>query len=145
MANRLLSNRIYTNRKDRKVIHAVVAIGGTGAPTLNAGKSPGVLSVTRNSAGKYTFVFGTSQNGANVLDPYYEFSGLSCTFDTTGASNANPAAPVVSVINDASATPATCAVQIICQKFTATSGDAADPASGEKMLIDFVFIDSSAP
>jgi hypothetical protein len=142
MANRMMANRVYTGQKDVKIINAVVAIGAAGAPTLNAAKSWGVASVAHGTAGKYVFTFGVLQNGQLILDTYRELQGVLAHFDTTGAAGASPAAPIVNVYSDLSATFGTSTLGIVCQ---AVGGVQTDPASGEILLVQFMFSDSSAP
>lgn len=54
-------NRLYNQFRlalEKRIVdlYAQVAIGATGAPTLNLSKSKGIASITRNSAGLYTIV-----------------------------------------------------------------------------------------
>ena len=42
-----------SRQRELKMVHAKIAIGASGAPTLNAAASLGVASVTRTSAGLY--------------------------------------------------------------------------------------------
>lgn len=53
MANRNF-NRFQALEKEAKSLYVQVAIGASGAPTLNAANSLGVASVVRNSVGRYT-------------------------------------------------------------------------------------------
>lgn len=138
MASRLLSNRIYSAEKDRKILNAHVTIGATGAPTLVAADSIGVISITRNSAGDYTVVFGTPANGVNVLDTYYQFLFLGAAFKASGA----PAAPDVGIKSIDVKDPAKCSLEFVCFN---NSGTATDPGNGEEMFLHFEFGDSSAP
>ncbi len=52
MANRSY-NRVQALVKEVKHLYAYVSIGSSGAPTLNANKSLGVASISRDSAGVY--------------------------------------------------------------------------------------------
>ena len=54
MANRSFQ-RLQALDKEIKIVHGQFAVGGSGAPTLSASKSVGVKSITRNSAGDYSF------------------------------------------------------------------------------------------
>lgn len=56
MADRAFKRNIMHLFEDRVILHARIAIGATGAPTLDATKSPGITSVTRNGAGDYSIV-----------------------------------------------------------------------------------------
>lgn len=53
MANRNFS-RFQALEKEVKAIHAKVAIGAAGAPTLDAVNSKGFKSIVRTAAGQYT-------------------------------------------------------------------------------------------
>lgn len=126
-------------QQEKRVIdvYARVAIGGTGAPTLSAVNSKGVLSVTRNGTGLYTFVFGT--NSALPKDTYVKFLHLGVVFNS-GVSA--PAAPIYNIVADAVATANVCSLQV---QFRDAANAAADPASGEIMYADFCMGDSTAP
>ncbi len=123
-------------------LFARVAFGGSGAPTLDATQSRGVLSVTRNAAGKFTFVFGSKVNGRNVLDTHVKLLGVSAVFDTSGASGNPPASPVPSIIDNkvASGTQAYVQIQLVDLETPA----ATDPASGEVGLFTFELLDTKA-
>lgn len=140
MANRFGNQFQVTLEKRVTDIYAKVTFGTSGAPTLVASGSKGVLSVTRNSAGTYTFVFGVTQNGAKALDVYYKLVATSVTFDTSGTSAA-PAAPGLYIKSNQVNVANTASLQIV---LTNTSGTATDPASTEIGYFDFTFGDSSA-
>lgn len=61
MANRNF-NRVQSATKEAKLIHAHVAIGSSGAPTLNASKSQGVASISRTSEGLYVLTLSDLYN-----------------------------------------------------------------------------------
>jgi len=44
--------RVQSKERETKIVHAEVAIGASGAPTITSAK--GVASIVRNSAGDYT-------------------------------------------------------------------------------------------
>lgn len=44
---------VQSRKHALKLVHGKVAIGGTGAPTLNAAASTGITSITRTGAGTY--------------------------------------------------------------------------------------------
>lgn len=140
MASRLMANRVYTGKKDWKILNAQVAVGATGAPTLSAANSFGVASVSRTSAGLYVFTFGVTANGAVRKDPYHQFIGMNFTFIGAGGSASTVAA--VSVTANATATAGTCTLTVQCLDY---AGSAVDPASGESMRAIFFFADSDAP
>ena len=140
MANRWLNQFPLTFEK--VVVHpcAKVSIGATGAPTLSASNSKGVLSVSRLATGRYKFIFGSSPNGATQLDTYVKVLGINAVFDTSGNSNAAPVSPIPYIYDNAISSSAYVTVQ-----FVDYAGSAADPANGEIMYIDFVFGNSTAP
>ncbi len=138
MANRLLSNRIYTHKKDTKIAFLKATIGATGAPTLDA-SSKGILSIARSAAGKYLITFGTSVNGVNVVDVYRELMGFTANVIGIGGTAA-PLAPIVNVVN------LNLAAGTLELWFEATvAGGAIELGNGETVLAQFFFGDSSAP
>lgn len=138
MANRYMTQFQLTLEKKVSTIFAHVTFGATGAPTLDAANSKGVVSVTRNSAGKYTFVFGTK---AGMLDTYNKLLGVDMVLDATGNAGAAPAAPNLYLVGNSVAVAGTCSLQV---QFTNSAGTATDPASGEGVYIAFTFKDSTA-
>lgn len=125
-------------------IFARITFGATGAPTLVASQSKGILSVTRNSAGKYTIVFGRA---AGSLDTFPKLLMIKHLFDASGNSGASPAAPNMVLLNDSSATAGTASIQIEFTGPTAggnTAQIATDPASGEAVDLEFSFRNSTA-
>jgi hypothetical protein len=143
MANRLMANRSYTHERDVKTVYAKVAIGAAGAPTLDAANSKGVLSVTRNSAGDYTFVFGVQVNGVNVLDTYFKLLNVSMSVqNATGV-------PVTSdfgikAINISNSALASVELVTVAPTSSAvTTPIPADPANGDILYVEFEFSDSS--
>lgn len=109
-----------------------VTFGASGAPVLDAKNSKGVVSITRNSAGNYTVVFGTK---VGMLDPYSYLLMVKQIFINASA----PAAPQLYVVADNSANPAQASITI---QF-ANAGVATDPASGEQVKMEFTFRNSS--
>lgn len=141
MANRMQTPvSIATFEKLTKAVFAQVTFGSSGAPTLNAANSKGVLSVTRSSAGKYVFTFGTSANNSNNKDVYYKFLNLTHVFNTSGPAAA-PASPGMYISADGSSTFGNSTMTVV---FNA-AGTATDPASGEVVYLYWTFGDSSAP
>lgn len=134
MANRFFNQ--FTNSLDKGVVklYAKVAIGASGAPTLSAINSKGFVSVTRNSAGKYTFVLGTS---SSKLDTYNRILDVQAQFKTSSAA---PAAPTVALVADSVNTLGTSSFAITC--FSGST--ATDPASGETMYVELTLSNSSA-
>lgn len=134
MANRWLNQFVASFNKAMVNVYGQVAIGATGACTLSAANSKGIVSVTRNDTGLYTFVFGTNSTS---LDKYYHFCGLTVSWVNSGSA---PDAPIVYVVADNSAAAAA-SIQIQC---LSVAGSAADPGTGELMLVGFDFQNSSA-
>lgn len=119
---------------ERKIvkIYGYIDIGATGAPTINAAKSKGIKSITRNGAGDYTIELGQANPSradyyGRVLKKHVEFVVASGV----------PAAPLPPHIKtDTVKTDGK--VRVICGAASGASGAfvATDPASGEVMLID---------
>lgn len=142
MANRFNQMKMNTFQKEVFKIQSVVSFGAAGAPTLVSSGfvNQGIVSVTRDNTGLYTFVFGTQ---AGMLDVYYKLLGASVVFDTSGAAGAAPAAPLMAILNNLVATPASCSIQI--QLYDADTPAATDPASGEIGYFEFTLKNSTAP
>ncbi len=136
MANRYFTSVLQSMEKLPVLLFAKVTFGSSGAPTLVAINSKGILSITRNSTGKYTFVFGT--NSAS-LDTYYKLLNARVIFDTSGPAAA-PAAPGMYITSNAVATAGTASLQVQLN----LAGTAADPASGEIGYFEFILSNSSA-
>jgi len=115
------------------LIYGQVSFAGSGVPTLSAINSKGIVSITRNGTGLYTFVFGTTSGS---LDTYYHLGMVKHVFKNATA----PAAPQMYIVADNSATAGTASIQL---QF-ASSGSATDPGSGEVLLVSFEFQNSSA-
>ncbi len=97
-------------------LYAEVAIGASGAPTINAMASMGIDSISRVSAGKYLVTLNKKYQALRFFGGNFVASG--------GA-----AAPDVSVDINAVASAGT--LTINCQ----SGGVNTDPASGETMLL----------
>jgi len=139
MANRFGQQFSYTLQKQVWSIYAKVTFGSSGAPTLvqgNPAASPGVVSVTRNAAGQFTFVFGTQ---AGMLDVWPRFLGAQVFFNSGSSA---PAACTMSAITNSTATAATCSMKVRLSDF---AGADVDPASGEIGYFKFIFSNSTAP
>lgn len=135
-----MANRYFTQfplSMEKKVVNlfARVTYGASGAPTLSAVNSKGIVSVTRNSAGIYTFVFGTQ---AGMLDVYVKLLMAKVVFNS-GASA--PAAPGMYIKTNSVSTVGTASLQVVLN----SAGTATDPASGEIGYFEFIFGDSTAP
>lgn len=117
-------------------LYARVTFGGTGAPTLVTAQSKGIKSVTRNSTGKYTFVFGNSSG----IDQYTKLLFVGCLFDAISNTGTAPLAPLM-YLQANSVAAAAGSLQIV---FNSTAQAAADPASGEAVYMVFELSNSTA-
>jgi hypothetical protein len=134
MANRRYRSQFrFSMHKDPVDIFARVTFGAVGAPTLDTANSPGIVSVTRNSAGNYTFVFGT--NTQLALDTYNYLLNVEARFVNATA----PASPAMFVSNNSISTVGTASITL---QFN-NAGAATDPGNGEQVLLDFVLRNSS--
>lgn len=143
MANRYYNNQAFTLSPAVVKVFARVTFGNSGAPTLVQGStflSKGVVSVTHDGTGLYTFVFGTQ---AGMLDVYPYLLGVNLTWDASGNSGSAPAAPFVAVTANSVATAGTCSAQL--GFYDVSTPSATDPASGEACWIEFTFKNSTAP
>lgn len=132
MANRYMVRNLMTMEKAPVTLYGKVAIGGTGAPTIDAIKSLGILSIVRSSAGKYVLRLG----GPVGNDSYQRLlmGMVNFVVSTTSA----VCSTSISVDNSAGTTPS---VTIQCVDF---AGAAVDPASGETMLIQLTLSNSNS-
>lgn len=133
MANRYFSQFSWSLEKNPVTLWAKVAIGASGAPTLDAVNSKGIKSITRTGAGTYDVVFGV---GA-ATDIYNRIFTAHATFVVAGGV---PAAPVMAISADAVATTGT--VTLVFSDVETPA--ATDPASGETMLLEFKLKNSTA-
>ena len=125
--NRLYNQFFLSLERGKAILFGKVAIGGTGAPTINGVKSKGIASVARNSAGNYTITLN---------DIYVDMfkCGVNFMFATY------PAVANVYIVSQAVATSKTIVIQ--CMDY---AGAAVDPASGAEMQIEIVLKTSTAP
>ncbi len=107
----------YSYERDLIDTQAKISIAGSGAPTLTQAK--GIASITHNSAGNYTIV---------MQERTYLLMDVKASF-ISGASA--PAAPIINVVSE-QVNNASPSLIIQCRDL---SGAAADPASGEVMLL----------
>ena len=134
MANRYTNQFRASLEKRVSSIFMHVSFGASGAPSLDVPNSKGVVSITRNSAGLYTIVFGTN---AQMKDAYVKFLSMSHAFLEASGS---PARQMVLRANNIS-NNSLCSLQIEMQ----VAGVATDPDSGSQVYVEFVFGDSTAP
>lgn len=143
MANRYCNQFQLTQEKRVTSIFAKVSFGASGAPTLSASNSKGVLSVTRDNPGTYTFVFGSGSGVSQQLDTYVKLMGVNVVFNTSAVNIGvtAPAAPAVFIAADNTSSTSSASIQVV---FNA-AGTATNPASGEIAYLEFIFGDSVAP
>lgn len=98
MSNRDMTHQSFSFEKLRKVVNARVSFGAAGAPTLDGPNSKGVLGVTRNSAGNYTFQFGVSVNNLSQIDSYIKLLAVDWLPDVSYVSGVSTAAPGQSAV-----------------------------------------------
>lgn len=141
MANRYTTQFVNCLQKGVTKIYARVTFGASGAPTIDRSgfQSQGLVSVTRDSQGVFTFVFGTQ---VGMLDVYYKLLNVSVLSDTIGAPGV-PAAPLYYLSANAVATPTSCSLQLTF--LDADTPAATDPGSGEAAYFEFTFKNSTAP
>jgi hypothetical protein len=138
MANRFGQQFSFSMIKQTWSIYGKVNFGSTGAPTLVQGSpaaSPGIVSVTRNAQGEFTFVFGTQ---AGMLDVWPRLLHASVMFLSASG---EPTAPLMSITTNSSATAGTCSIKV---RLVDYAGAETDPASGEVGYFKFVFSNSTA-
>lgn len=138
MANRWRNQFVSSLEKIVVNLFAEVTFGASGAPTIVSANTKGIISVTRNSAGIYTFVFGSAPNSINVLDTYVKLLDCKVVYNS-GASA--PASPGLYIKANNVSTAGTCSLQVVLN----SAGTATDPASGEIGYFKFVLGDSTAP
>ena len=120
-----------STKRSLKMIHGKVAIGSSGAPTLNAAASSGVLSISRTSAGLYAVTLAGQAPG---------FVGFQCTVldsNTTSITHFQVTAEALSTAGTFS---------FLClapQDSSTTTATATDPASGAVLYFTVLFSNSS--
>lgn len=140
MANRFFNQFGKTMAKEVVSLYAHVTFGAAGVPTLDVANSKGIVSVVRNSTGKYTFIFGTD---SGRRDTYYKLYHVKHLFDEI-ATGVAPAAPgMYLTANNVSVATGASAASLQVQ-FNA-AGTATDPANTEGVYLEFVFTNSNAP
>lgn len=125
MANRFFQQFRFSMEKYVVELWAQVAIGATGAPTLNAANSKGIASIARTGAGAYT---------VTLQDTYYRFLDCQAVFVA-----ANPASPVMHVVSENVA-----AAKTVLLQFRDYAGAATDPGNGDVLRMRFSMSNSSA-
>lgn len=127
--NRLLTRNYQTFINNPVNLFGRIAIGSTGAPTVNALQSQGILSITRTGTGAYTIAFG----GPVGVDTYKRL--LSFGFNIVIASGDTVASAAVVADNSTSLTAP--GINVV---FRDASLAAVDPASGSDLRLSIVLI-----
>lgn len=133
MANRMYTQFRYSLEKAVVELFGKVTFGSSGAPTLSASASKGIKSITRTGTGAYDIVLGVGSS----QDVYNALLNMTCVFKNASA----PAAPLMYITAESVATPSTGKISI---QFTDKSQVAADPASGEVVLLEISLKNSTA-
>jgi hypothetical protein len=138
MANRLMKQFRGALEPVVKELFLQVTFGSTGAPTLTTSitlpnqqtvnPSKGIASIVRTGAGAYTI---------NLSDSYVRTMMVNQLFSGAAA----PSAPEMHMVADNAAVLASPSIQV---QFS-SAGVATDPASGDEVLMQIVFCDSTAP
>ena len=125
--NRLFNQFFLSLERGKAILFAKVAIGATGAPTLNAIKSKGIATVVRNSAGNYT---------VTLNDKYVDLFHFNVNFIS--------AVPPTAAYAFTESQDVDGAKTIVFQCID-VSGAAVDPTSGTEMQIEIKLKTSTAP
>lgn len=121
MANRRLFQFSYTYEREVVRLFANIAIGASGAPTLESA-AKGIASVTRNSAGDYSIALTDNFNKLLAMHAVVQ--------NATGI----PAAPDVGLKTDSVSSSTAPLIRIV----TSAAGVATDPASGDTIRLEIV-------
>lgn len=126
MANRQFTSQFnYSFMGMPVTLSAFVLFGAAGAPTLLATRKKGFESITRNSAGNYTFV---------LADKYQGFL-TACLAQVASP----PAAPFVFAVSNTVNTTRT----VVIQYYAVDGVTPTDPASGEQLRLQFMLNSST--
>ncbi len=136
MANRWLTQFMWAMEKNPAQLWGFVTFGASGAPTLDGINSKGIKSIVRTAAGTYTITFGTSGGNA-VTDTYNNIYFASKRFLVASGT---PAAPHMYVVSHDVRATGTMVVTFL----DPTGATPTDPASGEKVLLQFRLKTSTA-
>lgn len=130
MASRYFYQFLNMFEKGPVMLCANIAIGASGAPTLDSTKSRGIKSVTRTGAGAYDI----------VLEDRYQLllEATKTIVSTTGTD----AAVDMLVKADSSANATTPKIQIT---FNVAAGTATDLSNGAVLLLKLLLRNSSSP
>lgn len=133
MANRWMNQFRLSLEKSVVELWVKATIGAAGAPTLvTDNNSKGIASITRDDTGLYTIV---------LQDTYYKLLDCYACFE---AGLAGPAAPTVSVadqaVDEVSGSGLGGSVTILCQN----GGSDTDPGNGEVMNVRITLSNTTA-
>lgn len=124
-----LYNQFYNSLEKKKIVlYGSVAVGATGAPTINATTSKGITSIVRNSAGNYTLT---------LADKYVALFNVKCTLKLASGS---PAVIGCVLRSETVVSTKTIVIEFLNASFAAT-----DPASGCTMLLEIVLNGTTIP
>lgn len=127
-----MANRYFRSQYRRSFLgfpvdlYGSVAIGASGAPTIDAAKSQGIASIVRNSAGNYT---------VTLSDAYARLLGV---YQTLVLAAGDPAARSMVVRSSDVVTAKTIVIEFLDE-----TGAAVDPASGVTLLLHIDLNNSS--
>jgi hypothetical protein len=125
MANRYFQQFQLSIEKQVVSLFGKVAIGASGAPTLDTAMSKGIASISRSDTGDYTIT---------LQDTYYKFLCSNFQFLYNGASNISETQLVSEAVNS------TKVITITTLDF---AGAAADPTSGSVLYFELKLRNSS--
>lgn len=125
MANRWFTQFRYSLEKAPVDLWAKVTFGAAGAPTLSVPNSKGIASIARSAEGTFLIT---------LQDNYYKLLNVHGAFE---AGAAGPAAPVISVLDNA-VTDAELTI------LTQNGGTDTDPADGEILYLQIALSNSGA-
>lgn len=119
------------------------AFGSTNAQANITHK--GVVSVTRNSAGVYTFVFGAVQNSITVLDTYVRVLECNVRWDNQGDGYVPAQGLSMYISGNHVADHTLCSLQVTFVNALGVATDPDDLGHSTVGHFQFVFTDSTAP
>ena len=125
--NRLYNQFFLSLERGKAVLFGKVAIGATGAATINGVKSKGIASVVRAAAGKYTITLNDIYVDMFKCDVNFMFA-------------TDPGVSYVYIVSQDVAAAKTIVIQCVDK-----DGAAVDPANGAEMQMEIVLKTSTAP
>ena len=137
MANRWTNQFGKTFEKEVNKVFCQISFGASGAPTLatngiTAAGLKGVASIAQGATGVYTLT---------LQDSWVKLLNFAYSWDTSGAADAAPLAPVVFITaNGVTSNPGT--IEFTCGNYT--NGADTNPASGEILRLEITLGNSTA-